>query len=197
MKKVLSLLLILAIVVLSVCACSGKPAADPTTHHVAMKQDGYGTVTIELYEDIAPITVAHFLELVRSGYYDGTVINRVQVGFVIQGGEGAGADRIKGEFSANGVENNLSHTKGVISMARQTENDTASDQFFISIDDACAQSCDGAYAAFGKVTKGMDLIDKMVEDVMDEEDYVYYYYYNMGFLPEKSQIKITSIREID
>lgn len=197
MKKVLSFILILAIVVLSVCACSGKPAADSTTHHVAMKLDGYGTVTIELYEEIAPITVAHFLELVRSGYYDGTVINRVQVGFVIQGGEGAGTDRIKGEFSANGVENNLSHTKGVISMARQTENDTASDQFFISIDDACAQSCDGGYAAFGKVTKGMDLIDKMVEDVMAEEDYVYYYYYNMGFLPEKSQIKITSIREID
>lgn len=182
---------------LSLCACSDKPAGESGVHRVEMKLYGYGTVTIELYEDVAPITVAHFLELVRSGYYDGTVISRVQAGFVIQGGQGAGTGTIKGEFSANGVENTLSHTKGVISMARQTAMDTASDQFFISIDDACAQSCDGSYAAFGKVVKGMDLIDKMVEDVMAEPDYGYYYYYNMGFLPTQSQIKITSIREID
>lgn len=201
MKKILSFILILAVLALSLCACSGDPTETPTgepgVHHVVMKLAGYGDVTIELYEDIAPITVAHFLDLVRSGYYDGTKISRVQVGFVIQGGQGAGTNTIKGEFAANGVENSLSHTKGVISMARSTASDSASDQFFISIDDACAQSCDGGYAAFGKVIKGMDRIDKLVEDAMAQPDYAYYYYYNMGFLPESGQIKITSIKVVD
>ncbi|MBQ0124781.1 MAG: peptidylprolyl isomerase [Clostridiales bacterium] len=199
MKKIVSLLLILVMLVPFTCACSEEPAGSEGggTHHVEMTFDGYGTITLELYGDIAPITVSHFIDLAKSGYYNGTVISRVQAGFVIQGGQGAGTNQIKGEFSANGVDNKISHLKGVISMARQPAYDTASDQFFISIDDACASSCDGLYAAFGVVKSGMDVIDKMVNDVISNEDYLYYYYYNMGFLPEDSQVKISSVKVID
>lgn len=123
---------------------------------------GYGTVIIELFPDVAPITVASFITLANSGYYDGLIFHRVIKNFMIQGGdkEGTGSGsapyNIKGEFSANGVENNIKHVPGVVSMARAKAYDTAGTQFFI-----CVADCDwldGQYAAFGKVLYGLDYV---------------------------------------
>ena len=129
---------------------------------VEMSIKKYGKITIELDADNAPITVTNFVNLVNEGFYNGNYINRVDKDFVIQGGEGV-RDYIKGEFLANGVENNISHERGVISMARsgnQTEGyDTASTSFFIVVSDSTF--LDNYYAAFGRVTKGMDVVDRI------------------------------------
>jgi peptidyl-prolyl cis-trans isomerase B (cyclophilin B) len=128
-------------------------------------QDG-GVVKANLYPDIALITVANFMELVNDKFYDGLIFHRVIPEFMIQGG---GFDQnntqkqaasIKGEFAANGVENNLLHTRGVLSMARTDVKDSASSQFFIMVADS--PHLDGGYAAFGEVTSGMDVVDKIV-----------------------------------
>ena len=122
-------------------------------------------IKIELYPDVAPITVANFEKLVKEGFYDGLIFHRVISGFMIQGGDptgtgmGGAKEKIKGEFLANGVRNDLKHTRGVISMARSNEPDSASSQFFIV--QADSTYLDGQYAAFGKVTKGMDIVDKI------------------------------------
>ncbi len=128
-------------------------------------EDG-GVITVELYPAAAPNTVANFVELANSGFYDGLTFHRVISGFMIQGGdpEGDGTGgpgySIKGEFSANGVDNKLAHTRGVISMARSSAGyDTAGSQFFIMHGDA--KSLDGQYAAFGAVTSGMDVVDQI------------------------------------
>lgn len=141
---------------------------------VTMKIKDYGTVEIELYPDVAPNTVANFISLVEEGYYDGLIFHRIIDGFMVQGGdkEGTGLGEagftIPGEFSKNKYKNNLKHTKGVISMARAdytsygkaTEGyNSAATQFFIMLEDN--KSLDGLYAAFGKVTKGMEVIEKM------------------------------------
>ena len=129
---------------------------------VEMSIKKYGKVTLELDADEAPITVTNFINLVNSGFYNGNKFHRVDKDFVLQGGEG-NSDTIKGEFLANGIENNISHERGVISMARaggETEGyDTASTSFFIVIKDSTF--LDNYYAGFGKVTKGMDVIDKI------------------------------------
>ena len=129
---------------------------------VTMK-DG-GKFTIELYPEYAPKTVENFLKLVNDGFYDGLTFHRVYAGFMAQGGDpegtgmGGSKDKIYGEFSANGFsQNTLSHTRGVISMARSAENNSASSQFFICYSDGCTQ-LDGEYAAFGKVIDGMDVV---------------------------------------
>ena len=131
-------------------------------HIVEMSIKKYGKVTLELDADTAPITVTNFINLAKSGFYDGNTINRIDKDFVIQAGEGNG-DTIKGEFMANGKENDISHKRGVISMARAgdttTGYDTASTQFFIVVKDSTF--LDNYYAGFGKVTKGMDVIDKI------------------------------------
>ncbi len=117
--------------------------------------------TITLYHDKAPITCDNFTELVKSGFYDGLSFHRLVEGIIAQGGasEGNGSEKsIKGEFSANGVENDLSHTRGAVSMARATDPDSASTQFFICMSDKCTQF-DGQYAAFGMVTEGMEVVD--------------------------------------
>lgn len=123
-----------------------------------------GNIVVQLRADVAPITAANFQKLVGEGFYDGLTFHRVYSGFMIQGGDpdgngsGGSAETIKGEFSSNGVENNLSHTRGIISMARSNDPDSASSQFFIMHADAAA-SLDGNYAAFGQVIYGMETVD--------------------------------------
>ncbi len=130
-------------------------------------QDG-GSIGLELYPDIAPISTENFLKLAREGFYNGVTFHRVVPGFVIQGGDPTGTGMggpgytIKGEFAANGVKNDLKHTRGVISMARSMDPNSAGSQFFIVVDDA--PHLDGQYAAFGRVTSGMECVDKIVED---------------------------------
>ena len=165
MKRALSL--ILASVLLIFCLSSCTTDELPNTVIIDVKD--YGKITVELYPDIAPITVENFKKLVSEGFYDGLIFHRVIENFMIQGGcpEGTGLGgntdangnriNIKGEFSSNGVKNDLDHTRGVISMARSQLLNSASSQFFICHQDA--SHLDGKYAAFGKVTDGMDVVD--------------------------------------
>ena len=161
MKRILPLLLIL-LLILTGCSAQNadSPAADaPTdtpltgTSYVQIDVKDYGTIVAELYADTAPITVANFLSLVDSGFYDGLTFHRIISGFMIQGGDpngngtGGSSQRIKGEFSANGVQNDLKHTRGVLSMARSSAMDSASSQFFI----------------IGKVISGMEVVDAICE----------------------------------
>ncbi len=129
----------------------------------------YGVIKLELDANTAPITVTNFVNLAKDGFYDGLTFHRIINGFMIQGGDpdhnGTGGSKktIKGEFSSNGVENNISHTRGVISMARSNDNNSASSQFFIVHQDSTF--LDGNYAAFGHVTEGMDIVDKIEEQI--------------------------------
>ena len=140
------------------------------TLHLANNQ----TVNIELYPEIAPVSVANFLHLVKEGFYNGLSFHRVIPGFMVQGGcpigNGTGGPgyRIKGEFSGNGVQNTLRHSRGVLSMARSGHPDSAGSQFFIMVADA--PHLDGQYAAFGKVLSGMDAIDQVVNVKRDPMD---------------------------
>ena len=128
----------------------------------------------ELYPEIAPITVENFEKLANGGFYDGLIFHRVIPGFMIQGGcpygngTGGPGHNIKGEFEANGVRNDLDHTRGVLSMARAMHPDSAGSQFFIMVEDA--PHLDGQYAAFGKITEGMDAADKIVSVKRDRYD---------------------------
>ncbi len=141
---------------------------------VEMTIKDYGVVELELDYDNAPITVDNFVKLAEDGFYDGLTFHRIAKDFVIQGGDPTGTGmggsdtKIKGEFSSNGVENNISHERGVISMARSNDNNSASSQFFIVLKDSLF--LDGDYAGFGHVTKGMDIIDKVVEEAKVEQD---------------------------
>ncbi|NLT40622.1 MAG: peptidylprolyl isomerase, partial [Clostridiales bacterium] len=123
-------------------------------------------IKAELYPEIAPNTVNNFLSLINKGFYDGLIFHRVIPGFMIQGGCPSGTGMggpgysIAGEFSSNGVTNNLKHSRGVLSMARAMNPNSAGSQFFIMVDDA--PHLDGDYAAFGKVTEGMESVDKIV-----------------------------------
>ena len=133
-----------------------------------------GTITAELYPEIAPNTVNNFISLINKGFYDGLIFHRVIKGFMIQGGDPDGVGTggpgysIKGEFAINGVENNLKHTAGVLSMARSMMPDSAGSQFFIMHKDA--PRLDGQYAAFGKVTDGMDTVNAIAETETDYSD---------------------------
>ncbi|MCR5793109.1 MAG: peptidylprolyl isomerase [Lachnospiraceae bacterium] len=135
------------------------------------------TIKVELYPEVAPNTVNNFISLVNKGYYNGLIFHRVIKGFMIQGGcpdgNGMGGPgySIKGEFASNGFANDLKHTAGVISMARSQMPDSAGSQFFIMHKDA--PHLDGAYAAFGKVTEGMDVVDKIAEVHTDYADRPY------------------------
>ncbi len=133
-----------------------------------------GVIKVELYPQVAPNTVNNFISLASKGFYDGTIFHRVIPGFMIQGGdpEGTGIGGpgygIEGEFSANGFENNLKHTTGVISMARSQQPNSAGSQFFIMVSDA--PYLDGQYAAFGKVTEGQEVADKIFSAPRDSDD---------------------------
>lgn len=143
------------------------------THHAQIVIKDYGTISLELYADIAPITVSNFAKLVNDGFYDGLTFHRIIEGFMIQGGDplgngtGGSDENIKGEFAMNGVQNSISHVRGTISMARATSYNSASSQFFIMQEDT--PSLDGQYAAFGKVTDGIEIVDKICEDTLVED----------------------------
>ncbi len=141
---------------------------------VTIEMENGDIMRAELYPDIAPNTVNNFISLVKSGFYDGLIFHRVIDGFMIQGGcpDGTGTGgpgyQIKGEFSQNGVKNDLAHTRGVLSMARAMSPDSAGSQFFIMHADA--PHLDGAYAAFGKIIDGMDVVDKIATTPTDYND---------------------------
>lgn len=142
---------------------------------VQIEMDNGGIIKIELYPEKAPKTVANFEKLVKEGFYDGLIFHRVIKGFMIQGGDpegtgcGGSKETIVGEFAQNGfLKNDLSHERGVISMARTSFPNSASSQFFIVHEDALF--LDGQYAAFGKVTEGMDVVDEIAESATDFRD---------------------------
>lgn len=158
--KFLALSISAALLVGTLAACGSKKDS-------ASKSSGDNSFVITLYPDVAPITCENFEKLVKDGFYDGLKFHRVVEDFMAQGGDPKGdgtdgsTDTIKGEFSQNGVENTLSHTRGVVSMARSNDPDSASSQFFICYGDE--SFLDGQYAAFGKVTEGMDVVDSFVK----------------------------------
>lgn len=162
-------------------------------HHVEITVKDYGTISVELDGDTAPITVANFLKLAGDGFYDGLTFHRIISGFMIQGGDpmgtgmGGSDQEIKGEFSANGIENPLSHTRGAISMARSQMMDSASSQFFIVHEDSTF--LDGQYACFGYVTEGMEVVDAICEAVKVQD--------NNGSVAKADQPVIESIKVID
>ena len=141
---------------------------------VTIEMENGGVMKVELYPGTAPNTVANFISLVEKGFYNGTIFHRVIPGFMIQGGdpEGTGMGgpgyRIKGEFTANRFQNDLKHTKGVISMARSGHPDSAGSQFFIMVDDA--PHLDGQYASFGKVIEGIEVADQIVSVATNYSD---------------------------
>ena len=139
-------------------------------------QDG-GVIQLELYPEVAPESVKNFISLANGGFYDGLIFHRVILGFMIQGGDpdgrgtGGPGYSIKGEFAANGVKNDISHVRGVISMARAKPFDSAGSQFFIV--QADSTYLDGQYAAFGRVTSGLDVVDKIAKTTTDRNDKPY------------------------
>ena len=141
---------------------------------VKIEMENGKEILIELYPDVAPITVANFEKLVGQGFYDGLIFHRVIKGFMIQGGDpegtgmGGSDEKIKGEFARNGFNNDLKHTRGVISMARSMMPNSASSQFFIMHEDA--PHLDGDYAAFGKVVKGIEVVDEIADVQVDFND---------------------------
>ena len=160
---------------------------------VTITMDNGDVMKAELYPDIAPNTVNNFISLVKKGYYDGLIFHRVIKGFMIQGGDPkgdgtGGADKtIKGEFSKNGVDNPLKHTRGTISMARSSDMDSASSQFFIVQE--TSSHLDNEYAAFGHVTEGMDIVDQICDDVKTEDS-------NGSVAPENQPV-IESVEVVD
>ena len=163
------------------------------THHAEIEVKDYGTIDVELDADTAPITVTNFVKLAQEGFYDGLTFHRIMEGFMIQGGDpngdgtGGSEENIKGEFSNNGVDNDISHTRGTISMARASDPDSASSQFFIVQSDSTF--LDGEYAAFGHVTEGMDIVDKICKDAKPTD--------NNGTIPADEQPVIETVKITD
>ncbi|MBR3423590.1 MAG: peptidylprolyl isomerase [Clostridia bacterium] len=163
------------------------------TRGIVMKIKDYGEVKLELDADAAPITVANFVKLAESGFYDGLTFHRIIDGFMIQGGDplgtgfGGSDEEIKGEFRSNGVDNPISHGPGVISMARSSDPDSASSQFFITVADATF--LDGQYAAFGKVTDGYDVVRLIARQARPID--------GNGTVPKNEQPVIESVRVTD
>ena len=195
---ILLLIVVLVAAVIALLAVRGKKESTEAIdaagkHHIEIQVKDYGTIKAELDGDTAPITVANFLKLAESGFYDGLTFHRIIDGFMIQGGDPkgngtGGADKtIKGEFSQNGVENKLSHVRGTLSMARSQDMDSASSQFFIVQSDSTY--LDGQYAAFGTVTEGMELVDKICKDTPVQD--------NNGTVSAADQPVIENIKVID
>ena len=183
MKKIISLILVIALCSLTLISCNEKMGTGACEfletrdisgrdiHYVEMCVKGYGKMVILLDATTAPITVANFLSLVESGFYDGLTFHRIIKDFMIQGGDpsgdgtGGSEEKIYGEFDANGWANDLSHVRGVISMARSGNSyNSASSQFFICNADA-SDSLDDNYASFGYVVEGMSVVDEITEKV--------------------------------
>ena len=163
-------------------------------HHARIEVEGYGTIEVTLNANVAPITVSNFCHLAEDGFYDGLTFHRVVPGFMIQGGDpsgdgtGGSEKTITGEFASNGVENSIPHTRGTISMARASDPDSASSQFFIMQE--TTPSLDGEYAAFGTVTSGMEVVDAICEKVpvADEQS---------GYVAPEDQPVISSVEILD
>ena len=209
MKKSMKKTGILTAVLLGLCAlwmtgCGAKEAEQKADNKDAVKEAGldadttyyaditirdYGTVTVRLDQDAAPITVANFVNLAKDGFYDGLTFHRIMDGFMMQGGDPAGngtggsEKTIKGEFASNGVANDLKHTRGAISMARSNDMDSASSQFFIV--QADSTFLDGDYAAFGYVTEGMEIVDQICADANPVD--------NNGTIPAEEQPVMESV----
>ncbi len=191
MKKKILIISAIMLAAFSLAGCQSKTEQEPEEqaqqsqedqsnadllsgkHHAEITVKDYGTIKVELDADTAPVTVTNFVDLANDGFYDGLTFHRIISGFMIQGGDpqgngtGGSGKTIKGEFSSNGVENPISHERGVISMARSRDYDSASSQFFIMHEDT--DSLDGEYAAFGHVTEGMEIVDKICEDTKVED----------------------------
>jgi peptidyl-prolyl cis-trans isomerase B (cyclophilin B) len=186
MKKTVCALLVLLLALSAGCGKSNK-------RHVTIEVKDYGTISVELDPKYAPITVDNFIKLAKDGFYDGLTFHRVISGFVIQGGDpngdgtGGSDTNIKGEFSANGVKNPLSHKRGAISMARSLDYNSASSQFFIVHQDT--PGLDGKYAVFGYVTEGMDVVDKICENTPVVDD--------NGTVPRENRPVITAVKVLD
>lgn len=185
MKKLLTILCSFVLCI-SLFGCQKE-----TKNYIAkIEVENYGTITLKLEGKKAPITVQNFVDLAKSGFYDGLTFHRIIKGFMIQGGDPngngtGGSDKtIKGEFKDNGVKNNIKHKRGVISMARSSDYDSASSQFFIMQEDN--DSLDGQYAAFGHVTKGMKIVDQICEDADPMDD--------NGTIAESKQPAIKTIK---
>ncbi len=162
-------------------------------HHANISIEGYGDIEIELDADTAPITVTNFVKLAQEDFYDGLTFWRIMDGFMMQGGDplgngtGGADENIKGEFANNGVENDISHTRGTVSMARAADPDSASSQFFIV--QADSTFLDGDYAGFGHVTEGMDIVDQICKDAKPTD--------NNGTIAAEEQPVIESITILD
>ena len=197
MKKWMKVIFVLLTVV-SLVGCSSSKTTEKTkktktlkgNYQVEIKIKDYGTIYAEIDADTAPITVTNFVNLCKNHFYDGLTFHRIIKDFMIQGGDpngdgtGGSEETIKGEFSDNGVENPLKHTRGALSMARSQDNDSASSQFFIV--QKTASHLDGQYAVFGYVYEGMDIVDKICDDVQVED--------NNGTVAKENQPVIESIR---
>lgn len=197
MKRFICSLLCLLMICVGFTACGNndtntdKPSdVISGLHHVEMVIKDYGTVKLELNADEAPITVENFINLASEGFYNGVPFHRLDKDFVLQGGDPdgdgiGGSDKpIKGEFAANGVQNNIKHNRGVISMARTGDPNSASSQFFICLEDS--NFLDGSYAAFGCVTEGMDVIDAIRDNTPESNN-----------IPKAQQPIIETIKVID
>lgn len=178
MKKIKCLIVIFLLIIIAGCSTKENNNEDKKYDNpiVTMEIENYGTIEIELYPEYAPNTVANFVNLIESGFYNGNNFHRLAKGFVLQGGdpEGQGTGgpgySIKGEFKQNGYsKNTLSHDEGIISMARAQDMDSAGSQFFIVLSDSAKYSLDTKYAGFGKVTKGMEILKEIEskEEVTD------------------------------
>lgn len=194
MKKIIPALM--AALCLALTACGQTPAdasasaAEPIGKYTAVIDIAdYGAITLELDGDSAPLTVANFVKLAKDGFYDGLTFHRIMDGFMMQGGDpkgngtGGSEETIPGEFSANGYDNPISHTRGTISMARAQDPNSASSQFFIC--QADSTFLDGSYAAFGRVTDGMDVVDAICADAQPTDD--------NGTIPPEAQPVINSV----
>lgn len=191
-RKLISLLLIASVLLCLLPSC-GKKSAE-----VVIEVADFGSVTVHIATDKAPETAANFLKLVDEGFYDALTFHRILSGFMIQGGDpnkngtGDSGKNIKGEFSLNGFNNSISHVRGVISMARTSNSyDSATSQFFIC--QQAATHLDGAYAAFGWVTEGMDVVDAIVEYIENNPSYLRD---NDGGVYDDYQPVITSVKRV-
>ena len=189
MKKITVMFLFLMMLA-ALCACGKKDPAEPfqKVRHAEITIRDYGVIKLELDEGTAPITVKNFIDLAKSGFYDGLTFHRIIDGFMIQGGAPNASStirpkNIKGEFSKNGVDNPIKHVAGVISMARANSMDSASSQFFIMV--GTAPHLDGSYAAFGRVTEGLEIALKIAKDARPID--------NNGTIPAAQQPVIEKI----
>ncbi len=198
MKIKVVLIAIMTLFLLTACgggsdtADTYTPAALDTeaTYYADIDIADYGTITIQLDQEAAPVTCANFVELAESGFYDGLTFHRIIAGFMMQGGDplgngtGGSDNNIVGEFSSNGIDNDLSHERGVISMARSGDPNSASSQFFICHENS--DFLDGDYAAFGMVTEGLDVVDAVCTEAQPTDD--------NGTIPAEDQPVIKSIK---